>query len=1479
MRTGPLIRRSRTGLTAGVILALLIAAVVTAVVPEQAVAGEKVAMELRSAMEEDPTTSFWVRFKDRPDLDAARGEKGWARRGELVVKELKETAARSQAGVIEQLEASGADYSAFYVSNAVFVRGGTLEVAESLAAEAEVASIGVDRSYELPEPVETKKLPAVRSAAGTVEWGIKAIGADRVWEEFEATGGGIVVGSIDSGAQYNHPALAGSYRGNKGDGSYDHNHNWFDPAQVCDDPSVPCDNNGHGTHTIGTMTGDAGEANRIGVAPGAQWIAAKGCETIRCTEASLMAAAQWMLAPTDLNGTDPRPEMRPHIVNNSWGNDNGSATEPWFGDIVNAWSAAGMFPMFSNGNAGPGCRTAGSPGDYKSTYAAGAFDSKGAIAPFSARGSGEEGEVKPNIAAPGVAVRSAAPGNAYTSMNGTSMASPHVAGAIALMWSAAPELVGDINRTRALLDGTATDVDDTVCGGTAEDNNVWGEGKLDVLSAVSEAPVDGVGTLSGKVTDAKTGDPVGGVRVAVDGEFDRDLSTRPDGTFTVRLSAGDYKVSVSSFGYVAETADVTVGENATATADFALEPAPKATLKGTVKDGSGQGWPLYAKITADELPVGPWYTDPKTGAYELTLPASGDYHFTVEPVVPGYEPLHQAVDLSSSRTEDFSAKVNTERCKAPGYAVKGLYETFDGTERPAGWTVVDKADGGSWEFDDPDPLGNRTPRGEGNFASVNSKYYTAGKVQDTYLITPVIDLSATTEPKLAMETEYFAPTWTGSTATIELSTDGGKTWEQVWHHKSPTVKESMRLALPQAAGKSAVQVRFRYTGEYDMWWAIDDVLIGEPACEPVPGSLVIGQVTDRNTDEPLGSTKVRSPDGTSTTGRSGPTPDDDAVADGLYWSFLPTAAEQRLTATHDGFTARTKDIEATEGQVTQVDFALAAGRLTATPGTVEIKQGMDGKTTREVTLTNTGTAPVTTRTAESGGNPAAARTATGPGKVPSLEVETEVTPSWIEPRTDAPAPAGRPDPAAVSAAASASGDDWSTIAPYPTSLMDPSIGVHDGKVYSVGGFDGARTTPKGFVYDNLDQRWDPLPDLRAARQRASAAFIGDKLYIAGGWDNNGKLVGLTEVYDPKTGTWTGAATPPQGYAASGTAALDGKLYMVGGCGPANGTLEGDCGRTDVQVYDPASDSWTVAADYPVSAGWVTCGPIAGKLYCAGGMNSRKGLVKDAYSYDPVHDHWSKIAPLPVPAWASAYGSGGGKFMVTGGIRGGLVTGVATNEGYAYDPASDAWSPMPNTKYTLYRAGSACGFHVIGGASGGWPGMTRSQVLSGTDSCGAGDVDWLSSDGAATTIEPGKSATLTVTADTAKLNQPGGYLAGLQILSDAPYATTVVDVALDVTPPRGWTKADVTVLSAKCEGEAIPLGGAYLELGQGPSALARKSDGNGKASVWLPGRGVESLRVIAGKDGLTPDMTRVKPQRDGTTSVELTLTPAGGCTDR
>jgi subtilisin family serine protease len=240
---------------------------------------------------------------------------------------------------------------------------------------------------------------------------------------------------------------------------------------------------------MGTLVGDAGAGHRIGVAPGARWIAAKGCDD-GCTSYALLASAQWVLAPTDQQGLNPRPDLRPHIVNNSWGSSNGSEEDPWYDAAIEAWVGAGIFPVFANGNDGPNCDTSGSPGDGLAAYSVGAYAADGSIGSFSSRGPGADGNVKPHVAAPGVAVRSSLPGNGYAAWDGTSMAAPHVAATVALMWSAAPAITGDVDATELLLDETARDVDATGCGGSVADNNIFGEGKLDAYRAVRSRQED-----------------------------------------------------------------------------------------------------------------------------------------------------------------------------------------------------------------------------------------------------------------------------------------------------------------------------------------------------------------------------------------------------------------------------------------------------------------------------------------------------------------------------------------------------------------------------------------------------------------------------------------------------------------------------------------------------------------------------------------------------------------------------------------------------------------------------------------------------------------------------------------------------------------------------------------------------------------------------------------------------------------------------
>jgi len=155
-------------------------------------------------------------------------------------------------------------------------------------------------------------LDPIIKAAANPEWNLQKINADRVWSELGITGKGIVVANIDTGVQWDHPALKNNYRGFNGT-TVDHNYNWFDPTNTS--PNIPLDNVGHGTHTIGTIVG-SDNSTIIGVAPGAKWITAKACGTIGCYQSDLLAAGQWLLEPTRIDGSNPDLSKAPNIINN-----------------------------------------------------------------------------------------------------------------------------------------------------------------------------------------------------------------------------------------------------------------------------------------------------------------------------------------------------------------------------------------------------------------------------------------------------------------------------------------------------------------------------------------------------------------------------------------------------------------------------------------------------------------------------------------------------------------------------------------------------------------------------------------------------------------------------------------------------------------------------------------------------------------------------------------------------------------------------------------------------------------------------------------------------------------------------------------------------------------------------------------------------------------------------------------------------------
>ncbi|ABY35841.1 MAG TPA: peptidase S8 [Chloroflexus aurantiacus] len=459
---------------------------------------ERVDPDLQAALR-DGKTRFLVFFADRPDLGPAFLIRDWEERGEYVYRTLTTHAERSQRAVRAMLDTAGVRYQPLWIVNALLVEGDAT-LANALAAHTDVALLMADHQLQMSPPATTTAV-SCSATSNNVCWNIARIGADRVWREFGVTGSGITVANIDSGVQYTHPALVNQYRGNLGSNTFDHNYNWFDP--VGNQPA-PVDAGTHGTHVMGTMVANPPGEPAMGVAPGARWIAARACSSVTCNDSDIIAAAQWMLAPTDLAGNNPRPSLRPHILNNSWSFDSGG--NPVYSGYTTAWQAAGIFVVFAAGNISSNfttCSSVASPGDYSNVVAVGATDQNDLLSYFSRIGPTTDGRIKPDLVAPGQGIVSTVTStitdaNTFGALSGTSMAAPHVAGAVALLWSAKPQLIGDYDATYALLTGTALPLtgdsrymgaNHSACRPDTVPNNIYGYGRLDIFNAVAAARV------------------------------------------------------------------------------------------------------------------------------------------------------------------------------------------------------------------------------------------------------------------------------------------------------------------------------------------------------------------------------------------------------------------------------------------------------------------------------------------------------------------------------------------------------------------------------------------------------------------------------------------------------------------------------------------------------------------------------------------------------------------------------------------------------------------------------------------------------------------------------------------------------------------------------------------------------------------------------------------------------------------------------
>jgi subtilisin family serine protease len=628
---------------------------------------------------------FIISFTEQADLSPA-SSMGWKERGEFVYNALKEVAGQSQAAAKDYLSKRGLTFTTFIAGNELYVSAGDQVSAIALAEMPEVGYIRATRTYHIDPLMGTSSMAGIRWAGDllanqtlttvtyapdALAWGIAYTHANQFWSSFGIQGNGIKVANIDTGVQWNHPALDQAFAC-PGDPS--NPACWSDPSNICGAGGA-CDNNGHGTHTMGTMVGDDDPALtwQAGMAPGSTWIACKGCESNNCSDFALNTCADWILAPGG------NPVNRPNVVNNSWG---GGGGDTWYLSKVNAWRASGIFPAFSAGNSYT-CGSIGSPGDYQESFASAAVDSAGSIAAFSSKGPssfGHDPYTKPNIAAPGVSVCSSIPNNGWScGYSGTSMASPHTAGAVALLWSCNPSLVGQVDLTFQALQNSAGISPAGKCGAPpdGEGNYTFGYGYLDAYAlGLANCGQAQTGELTGRVTIANTSTPIANATVtATPGSAS--TTTDANGDYSLTLTPGTYAVTASAVGYNSQTATgVVVTAGGTTIQNFALTPqtgctsnclrvtaiAMSAPLKSTnatvtVKNENGVAVSKAVVFVHWDYPSGTVDQNTRTNgggnaAFRLSVTTTGTYTITVTNVTKAgytFDPANSFLQESISR--------------------------------------------------------------------------------------------------------------------------------------------------------------------------------------------------------------------------------------------------------------------------------------------------------------------------------------------------------------------------------------------------------------------------------------------------------------------------------------------------------------------------------------------------------------------------------------------------------------------------------------------------------------------------------------------------------------------------------------------------------------------------------------------------------------------------------------------------------------
>jgi hypothetical protein len=483
------------------------------------------------------------------------------------------------------------------------------------------------------------------------------------------------------------------------------------------------------------------------------------------------------------------------------------------------------------------------------------------------------------------------------------------------------------------------------------------------------------GTLTGTVVSANNGNPIAGAQIQIGENFS--TTTNSSGVYSMLVPVGTYDVTASKFGYFSQTAaGVVINDGQTTTQNFSLVPAASVIVDGFVTDGSGAGWPLYARLDfASSGPTTTVYTDPQNGYYAVTLVADASYTITVTAQLAGYLQAMRAITTGvNDQQEHFALPVDQASCSVEGYSVVKLdtiLQTDFSSGIPSTWTVTSATTScnaagaiGQWNTSNPGLRANLTG-GSGLFAIADSDDCGSSVRYDSNMETHAFDLSGFDHLLLIEFNSDYRDLCTPSVQDeVALQVFDGTNWVPVFTYCGPnggvTNRRGPRLEsflTTSGPGSANARVRWRYKGRWDWWWEVDNVSVAKAECRFAGGGLIYGNVYDENTGLPLNGALVELDSGQSTV--TGPTPDDPTMDDGFYQIYAPTTSGnapsvRTMTVSLDRYGTVARQVIPTPNGSRREDFNLPAGLLTTSPAELRMRLSLGGSGERDLNINNSG---------------------------------------------------------------------------------------------------------------------------------------------------------------------------------------------------------------------------------------------------------------------------------------------------------------------------------------------------------------------------------------------------------------------------------------------------------------------------------------------------------------------------------------------